>query len=191
MHIDIYYDNQKVTISGKESESDDILISDVNALDAFWGSTESDAWLYTKDFKKTFKALRKKYKYIEAAGGLVKNAEGKYLLMFRRGKWDLPKGKAEKGETTSDTALREVEEETGVKGLTILSEIPSTYHMYAQNGKTILKRTYWYLMETNDASELIPQIEEDIEKVEWLDVTEFSKVYQNTFPTVFEVLKHS
>ena len=104
---------------------------------------------------------------VQAAGGLVKNDSGEYLFIFRRGRWDLPKGKKEGDETPEQTALREVQEECGLNGLKIIRGLPSTYHSFPEKGKNILKHTHWFLMETNQTKVTL-QTEEDIEDYRWL-----------------------
>ncbi|MCC6837555.1 MAG: NUDIX domain-containing protein [Bacteroidia bacterium] len=129
------------------------------------------------------------FKIIEAAGGLVQNNEGKWLFIFRNGKWDLPKGKIEKGEKVKTAAIREVEEECGISKLQIIKELPSTYHTYFMEEKQVLKRTYWFEMSCADTSALVPQIEEGITDVQWLAPTEFKKVKTNTYESILDVLK--
>lgn len=145
----------------------------------------------TKDPKALFKALKHDLKYIKAAGGLVKNNEGKTLFIYRNGKWDLPKGKLEEGETPEIAAIREVEEECGISRLKITKEIPSTYHTYIMNDKLILKRTYWYAMTCADNSTLIPQTEEGITDVKWLNNAEVDLAMQNTYLSIRECVGNS
>jgi 8-oxo-dGTP pyrophosphatase MutT (NUDIX family) len=123
--------------------------------------------LYHKKDDKLLKHLKKKLKVITAAGGLVYNNNKEILFIHRKGRWDLPKGKVDKGETLPEGAIREVEEETGVKGLEIKKFIDTTYHILKRNGKYKLKETHWYEMYTEYDGELIPQVEEDIKKVKW------------------------
>jgi 8-oxo-dGTP pyrophosphatase MutT (NUDIX family) len=104
---------------------------------------------------------------IQAGGGFVVNEEGEVLFIFRRGRWDLPKGKLDEGETIEDCALREVEEETGLKQLSPGRLLLTTYHTYHQDGQHMLKASWWYLMHTS-RQDLKPQTEEDIEKCEWV-----------------------
>ena len=111
------------------------------------------------------------FKIIKAAGGLVLNNRGQVLMIFRRGSWDLPKGKKEGKERRKQTAVREVIEETGLKTVQILRNLPDTYHTYRMSGRRILKVSHWYLMETT-SEKLLPQYEEDIEKAEWVDIGE-------------------
>ncbi len=111
------------------------------------------------------------FKIVPAAGGLVINEKSELLMIFRRGKWDLPKGKMEEGETKKQSALREVIEETGLKKVQLINKLCTTYHIYLDKHKRrVLKPSYWYLMYSSDKI-LIPQIEEDIEKVEWVKPT--------------------
>ena len=111
------------------------------------------------------------FKVIKAGGGLVLNTIGEVLLIFRRGSWDLPKGKKEKGEKRKETAIREVQEETGLNQLTILNSLPDTYHTYRTSKERVIKLSYWYLMETLDMG-LSPQTEEDIEIAKWVNISE-------------------
>jgi ADP-ribose pyrophosphatase YjhB (NUDIX family) len=129
------------------------------------------------------------FRIIEAAGGLVKNEKGEWLFIFRNGKWDLPKGKIEKGEAVKTAAIREVEEECGIGGLSILKELPSTYHTYFLEEKNILKRTYWFEMLCTDTSQLVPQTEEGITEVKWIASAHLKPVYDKTYDSIKEVLK--
>ena len=125
---------------------------------------------------------------IQAAGGLVKNENAKVLFMFRRGKWDLPKGKLDPGESLETCALREVKEETGVRQLELIKFLVVTEHEYEERGRAILKETHWYLMRANGDQVLIPQIEEDITDLRWLGASEIHIVQQNTYPAILDVL---
>jgi 8-oxo-dGTP pyrophosphatase MutT (NUDIX family) len=127
-------------------------------------------------------------KVIEAAGGAVKNSEGKLLLIHRRGKWDLPKGKIDKGETPELAAVREVEEECGISGLKIIRTLSPTYHTYKEGEQLILKKTYWYEMSCSDTKQLVPQTEEGITKCEWRSNDGVAEAMQNTFHSVEEVV---
>ena len=118
-----------------------------------------------KQLKKDFFGL---FKIIRAAGGLVINRKGETLLMFRRGVWDLPKGKIDQNETKREAARREVMEEAGLKSVGIISKLPTTYHIYGKSkGKRILKPTYWYSMYTTN-DDVSPQESEGIEKIVWV-----------------------
>lgn len=145
--------------------------------------------LLTKDPKQTFKELRKKITVIKAAGGLVENEENQYLFIFRRAKWDLPKGKIDEGEKTKKAAVREVEEECGIKVNEVKGKLCKTYHVYTQGGQLILKKTTWYKMKAINQPDLIPQLEEDITDARWLSPNNFEMVNQNTFPLILDVLQ--
>lgn len=130
------------------------------------------------------------FKVIEAAGGLVINKKGEYLFIFRNGKWDLPKGKIEKGEGIKSAAIREVEEECGISKLKIIKELNSTYHTYFIEKKAVLKRTYWFEMLCEDESKLVPQKEEGITEVKWLSTNDLQQVFDNTYDSIKEVLRN-
>jgi 8-oxo-dGTP pyrophosphatase MutT (NUDIX family) len=126
---------------------------------------------------------------ILAAGGLVENEKGDILFMFRRGKWDLPKGKLDPGETLEECALREVEEETGVGQLEMKKFLLQTLHEYEELGKVIQKKTHWFLMTTTSLQSLVPQTEEDITDLRWIAPADFDIVLRNTYPAIVEVLR--
>ena len=139
--------------------------------------------LHSSDVEKLFQDFQANYKIIEAAGGLVFNSANELLMIYRRGSWDLPKGKLDKGETIEAAAVREVQEETGLDKIDLGQGLPTTYHTY-KNGKgtRVLKKTYWFIMKTEE-NELVPQTEEDIEKAVWVNINTFlsqpQKVYGN------------
>lgn len=143
-----------------------------------------------EDYKKSFNDFKTHFKLIKAAGGVVRNKKNELLFIYRLGKWDLPKGKLELNESIEEAAVREVEEECGLNSLTILDSLPDTYHVYENNGLTILKQTYWFSMSTNFVAELTPQLEEGITKVEWLAISEVKeKVFPNTYSSIKSLLK--
>lgn len=129
------------------------------------------------------KQCLKHFRLIKAAGGIVRNPDNKYLLILRNGRWDLPKGKAETGETIATTASREVEEETGVGNLVNDHLICKTYHVYKMFGEWILKQTSWYNMHTSTPSSTptIPQCEEGIEVAEWVNKDEVTKRLSSSY----------
>ncbi len=134
------------------------------------------------------KAFWKKFTLVTAAGGAVWNDRQELLFIHRRGKWDLPKGKLDAGETVETCALREVEEETGVT-TTIRRHLLDTYHTYHESGKHILKPTHWFEMQASGSFETNPQTEEDIHAIEWLPRAGWQKVLDNTFPSIADVLQ--
>jgi 8-oxo-dGTP pyrophosphatase MutT (NUDIX family) len=132
------------------------------------------------------------FKVVEAAGGIVRSSTGKVLVINRRGKWDLPKGKIDDGETIEKTALREVSEETGLQNLTLGKKITDTYHTYLLNGQPVLKKTTWYEM-TYDGDEhaAIPQQEEEITEVLWLIPEDVTMILGNTYLSIIDVLREA
>jgi 8-oxo-dGTP pyrophosphatase MutT (NUDIX family) len=142
------------------------------------------AFLYHPDEKLIMKTLKAKIPVVKAGGGLVYNTKGEVLFIFRNGKWDLPKGGTEKNETMEETAIREVEEETGVTGLKITNKLQKTYHIFKRNGRYKLKVTYWYEMQTDFNG--IPQAQEDegIEKVAWIKPEEIPTVLANSYENI-------
>lgn len=129
------------------------------------------------------------YKLIEAAGGLVSNADCDWLFIHRNGMWDLPKGKLETGESIEECAVREVAEECGIVEPTIIKPLTPTFHTYELNAKRILKKTYWYVMKSDDNSELIPQTEEGISEVKWVTTAEAKELAEHSFGSIQEVIK--
>jgi len=142
------------------------------------------AYLYHPDEKEIMRKLKSKIPVAKAAGGLVYNEKGEALFIFRNGKWDLPKGGVEKGEKRRDGAIREVEEETGVKGLKIIRKLEKTYHVFKRNGRFKLKVTHWYEMKTSYAGVFAPQLEEGIEKVAWLKPKEMKLALGNSYENI-------
>jgi 8-oxo-dGTP pyrophosphatase MutT (NUDIX family) len=121
---------------------------------------------------------------VYAGGGKVFNSAGEVLFIYRNDKWDLPKGKTEKNESIEETAMREVEEETGVNGLSVTKELPTTYHIFKRNGTHKIKVTYWFEMKTSFKGELFPQENEGITKVKWLDKDDAEKALENSYANI-------
>jgi len=137
--------------------------------------------------KDLIKYIKKKFKVIRAAGGVVEK-EGKNLLIYRNGFWDLPKGKMEKNEDIRSCAVREVEEETGVK-VVVQEKICHTWHTYTKNKKYILKKTYWYKMECLDDLKMNPQFGEGIEDVKWMSLSQVRASLYDSFRTIRVVMQ--
>lgn len=142
------------------------------------------AYLYYPDEKEMLKKLKEKIPVQKAGGGLVYNPNGEVLFIFRNGKWDLPKGGIEKGEEIEYTALREVEEETGVSHLLITKKLQKTYHIFKRNGKYKLKITHWFEMTTTFQGTPEPQLEEGIEKVAWLNPAQIQQALKNSYENI-------
>jgi 8-oxo-dGTP pyrophosphatase MutT (NUDIX family) len=134
---------------------------------------------------KDFKSL---YYYIKAGGGLVINPFGKVLLIFRRSVWDLPKGKQDPGESLAETAIREVREETGLTDLKIVEKMGNGYHCYMMSKQRTLKRTRWYLMQSQAPDKLILQKEEGIQDAAWFDPRELPKLTMPMYNNIRDVL---
>jgi 8-oxo-dGTP pyrophosphatase MutT (NUDIX family) len=142
------------------------------------------AILYHPDERLIMKTLKAKIPVVKAGGGLVFNKKGEVLFIFRNGKWDLPKGGTEKNETMEETAMREVEEETGVSGLSIAKKIQKTYHVFKRNGVYKLKQTYWFEMQSTFEGTLEGQTEEGIEKVEWIHPDRIPQLLENSYENI-------
>ena len=141
-------------------------------------------YLYHSKEDKLWYYFLNMFKLIEAAGGLVRNLKtNHFLFIFRNKKWDLPKGRINKNEEVQKAAIREVEEETGVENLSIIKPLNTTFHIFKRNRKHRLKKTFWYLMETDYIGELTPETKEGIEKAIWIEkkliVSLRSEMYQN------------
>jgi 8-oxo-dGTP pyrophosphatase MutT (NUDIX family) len=131
-----------------------------------------------------FDSYKKDKKIIEAAGGLVFNKQQELLMIFRRGFWDLPKGKVDKGETLEQCAVREVMEETGLQHIHLDEFLTTTYHTYHQNGDIILKPSHWFKMVSALNESLVPQTEEDITEIKWVSKTEVQQLKEHMYPTI-------
>lgn len=149
--------------------------------------------IFAEDMEQLRADFLSNFKLIEAAGGCVFNAQNELLVIYRRGSWDLPKGKIDSGETPAQAAVREVEEETGIGEIVLGDFLCHTYHTYRDfKERRILKKTYWYRMQTIQTI-LVPQTEEDIEIAEWVEPTTFLKraqlpVYRSIKEVIEQVL---
>ena len=145
-------------------------------------------FIHAEKPKEIFNLIKKRVKLIRASGGLVKNGQGRYLFIHRLGKWDLPKGKVDEGESMKRAAVREVEEECGIKVDYLGQKIMTTYHAYLMKGDIVVKKTNWYEMGVNKVPKLKPQLEEDITEALWLGKEKFSKIRKNTYPLIEDIL---
>jgi len=132
-------------------------------------------------------------KQIVAAGGLVFNSENKLLMIFRRGVWDLPKGKLDEGESIAQCAVREVEEETGLKNIHLGRLIGITHHEYFDtwSNSDVTKETHWFEMHITDEQQLTPQTEEDISQIEWVAQAAVHERLQDSYKNIAEIVKKS
>jgi ADP-ribose pyrophosphatase YjhB (NUDIX family) len=139
------------------------------------------------DYESVKRFLRSKFKIVRAAGGLVRKKD-KSLMIYRLKKWDLPKGKKEKGEKYKQTAVREIEEECNVK-VKIGKKLCTTWHTYTMNKSAMLKKTRWYIMDIVDDSKMTPSIEEDIEEVRWMNPKEVYHALQDSYKSIAYVFE--
>jgi len=151
--------------------------------------------LFLPSLEDLLKKFMSHFECIEAAGGVILNRDNDVLLIFRRGFWDLPKGKIDAGETVEEAALREVEEETGLKNVQLVSKIyysnwlnEATYHSYPYKDGLALKVSYWYMMRYEGNEIPVPQAEEDIEQAIWVSSEELPSYYAGMFPNIRDVL---
>lgn len=142
------------------------------------------AYLYHPDEKQIMKTLKSKIPVNKAGGGLVYNKKGEILFIFRSGKWDLPKGGTEKGEEIEETAMREVEEETGVNKLRVIKKLQKTYHIFKRNGVYKLKITHWFEMHSEFEGTPVGQLEEGIEKAVWIHPSEIGSILENSYENI-------
>lgn len=203
MYIKIYFDNKPLflcdaideTITPYVHHDDAVFIDELNSHtvksmihEMQVDKVHAGVFLHA-DLDALRKAFYKKFTLVQAGGGLVENEKGEILMIFRRGKWDLPKGKLDKGETLEACALREVEEETGLQHIRLLSPLPVTYHTYHEGSKFILKESYWYHMKAEGTQDLVPQTGEGIEIVKWVNREKARDYFPASFPSVIDVIE--
>lgn len=145
-------------------------------------------YIFHDDMLMVIEEFKACFRVIEAGGGVVFNSRGEFLAIKRNGVWDLPKGKLEKGEDFSGAALREVEEETGLKGLRIKEPLMSTYHSYRLKGKKVLKKTRWFEMEYRGTDLPVLQSVEGITDYKWALAGQTNFIRQNTYGSILDVL---
>ncbi len=149
----------------------------------FYNRTEC-TYLICSNIEECWREFQSIFKIQKAAGGKVLNLKNEVLFIYRFDKWDLPKGKWEKGESIEECAIREVEEECGITNLKIEKNLETTYHIFERNENFILKITYWFLMHTNYSGKLTPQIEEGIEQVQFKNSNETQEALNNSYENI-------
>ena len=197
----IYLEKRSIIICSE----DDSVMSDPNAIRFSMGDgcglhamiglfevsdTLQRIYIPTDDVEDTYRKVCAEFLEVNAGGGLVENRRGDYLLIKRNGLWDLPKGHQDPGEDISVTALREVQEETGIEELELCGLICITDHCYKRNGIWHLKHTWWYRMLDRKPLDLIPQMEEDISKA-GVAKSSLPPFLQNTYPSIVEVFREA
>lgn len=203
MYIKIYFGNKPVFLCNEIDETiheymhhpDAVFVDEITgpAIKSLLHEIVKEEFhagiLWNEDLDKLKKAFFKHFKPVTAAGGLVENEKGEVLLIFRKGKWDLPKGKLDKGETIEQCAVREVEEETGLKDIVLKKLLTITYHTYDEFGKHILKDSHWYNMKVNGKQTIAPQTDEGITDIRWVKKKDVKNYFNNIFPSVKDVLE--
>ena len=186
----IFYKEKPIIISDKKSDLKNSLIinpelfENLDLLKLLTKKRVNSIGIFSNEFEIILNMFKKKYPEIIAAGGKVINNKSEILFIYRNKKWDLPKGKAEKNEIISETALREVEEETGIKNLSIIKPLDKTYHIFKRGGKNYLKSTYWFEMKSDFIGKFKPQKKEDITRVEWIGIENLSSILAKSYANI-------
>jgi 8-oxo-dGTP pyrophosphatase MutT (NUDIX family) len=175
--------NEKNTVVIKDLKKEEI-----SSLIVKMQEDKTKAGIILYNVTDAFNALKKEFTLIQASGGLVYD-QNKILLIYRRGKWDLPKGKLDEGEDLGQCAIREVKEETGLEKVKLEQTLCTTYHTYYEKGQHILKESHWHLMAGSDQEPLTPQTDEDIEKCEWVNISSLSPYMENAPASIIDVIK--
>ena len=188
--LQIFYKEKPIIISDKKSDLKNSLIIEpelVQNLDLLKLLTKkkiNSIGVLSYKYELIINIFKKKFPEIIAAGGKVVNNKSEILFIYRNKKWDLPKGKAEKNEIISETALREVEEETGIKNLSIIKPLDKTYHIFKRGGKNYLKTTYWFEMKSDYNGKFKPQKKEGITRVEWIGIENLSSILPKSYANI-------
>jgi ADP-ribose pyrophosphatase YjhB (NUDIX family) len=178
----ILTDNNNISTKYQKINFDGVSIPEI--VQSIFNNNLEGICLVCNNLNNCWKQFKSYFKIQKAAGGKVLNVNNEVLFIYRFQKWDLPKGKINKGEKKQECAIREVEEECGIENLKIEKKLETTYHIFERKNKTILKVTYWYLMKTDFEGQLIPQTEEDIEKVVFKNTDETEIALKNTYENI-------
>ena len=188
--LQIFYKEKPIIISDKKSDLKNSLIIDLELLEnldfikLLTKKKINSIGVLSNEFEIIINIFKKKFPEIIAAGGKVINNKSEILFIYRNKKWDLPKGKAEKNENIAQTALREVEEETGIKNLSIIKPLKKTYHIFKRGGKNYLKTTYWFEMKSDFNGKFKPQKKEGITRVEWIGTENLSFILPKSYANI-------
>ena len=202
MYINIYFGDKPVILCNEIDKElnemlhhpDAVFVDEISprAIKSMLHEIKKDEFvagvIWHTDLDKLKETFFKNFKIIEAAGGIVQNEKKEILFIYRLGKWDLPKGKIEKGEKEEACALREVMEETGVKNVQLKKKVGETYHVYDEFGKRFLKISHWYHITCSSTQILIPQSMEDITEVKWVKTLDIKEPMRNTYPSIKNIL---
>jgi len=199
----VFFNERILTVSGKRpgfsdaaagQEIEQVLPGSASGfVNHFLKSTVKNLVLFYENEEALWSEVKSYFTVLRAAGGVVRRGE-EILFIYRRGKWDLPKGKTEKGEMPDQTALREVSEECGIKNIKIVRPLPSTWHIYQSpyddsKDKWILKETCWYEMDFFGEEPLIPQADEDIIEICWVEKGNLGGILRNTYPNLEQIIR--
>lgn len=202
MHIKIYFGNEPVILCDEVDKDlneilhhpDAVFVDEISsrAIKSMLHEIVKEEFhagvIWHPNLTKLKTAFFKQFTVIEAAGGIVQNDKKDLLFINRLEKWDLPKGKIEKGEKEEEAAMREVTEETGVTGLQLKKKIGETYHVYDEFGKHFLKVSHWYHMNCPANQVLVPQTAEHITEIKWVPTRDIKTVVENTYPSIRDIL---
>lgn len=202
MHIRIYFGDEPVILCDEIDKNineilhhpDAVFVDEISskAIKSMLHEIKKEEFhagvIWHSDLEKLKQTFFKNFNTIVAAGGIVQNDKKEILFIKRLGKWDLPKGKIEKGEKEELCALREVTEETGVTGLQLKKKIGETYHVYDEFGKHFLKISHWYHLTCSSKQELVPQTEEHITEIKWFSTRDIKEPVSNTYPSIKDIL---
>jgi 8-oxo-dGTP pyrophosphatase MutT (NUDIX family) len=201
----IYFNEKPIRIIQKEKEALWQQVQRPGALPVYYNGVETvrtvidnmksddvqEIWLFCINIDECCNDFKGVFQFVMAGGGLVKNEKDEYLFIFRRGKWDLPKGKLDDMESIEECAVREVVEETGLKAVDLEGHLCDTHHIYLEKGNYVMKESVWFRMNASSMQPLTPQTEEDIHEIVWLDSSHWNTVLNNTYPSIKDVLKQT
>ena len=204
MNIQIYFNNKFIKLSSNDIQNsqnqaikksyllNDNKLNFNKIIDEFLFDPSNDnIKIVSSDLNSLLELFKSKFYYIEAAGGFIEK-DSEFLFIHRQGIWDLPKGKLEKGETIKNAAIRECEEECGIKQLSITKQLSSSFHLYKYKKGFALKQSYWFYMKSDYSKKLTPQIEEDIDEVKWFSKHEIETIIINhTYYTIRDVINEA
>jgi 8-oxo-dGTP pyrophosphatase MutT (NUDIX family) len=204
MNIQIYFNNKFIELSSNDIQNsqnqaikksyllNDNKLNFNKIIDEFLFDPSNDnIKIVSSDLNSLLELFKSKFYYIEAAGGFIEK-DNEFLFIHRQGIWDLPKGKLEKGETIKNAAIRECEEECGIKQLTITKQLSSSFHLYKYTKGFALKQSYWFYMKSDYSKKLTPQLEEDIDEVKWFSKHEIETIIiKHTYYTIRDVINEA
>jgi 8-oxo-dGTP pyrophosphatase MutT (NUDIX family) len=196
----VYFDNRVITLSPEPDRVQKYaLFHKYNVVEELFAQISQFAVnneipslnIYSSDINNLWQVFSSWFTVIEAAGGLIGHPSGRYLFIMRYGRWDLPKGHIEEGETPEACAIREVTEECNIRGHVIEGSLPPSYHTYLFDNKPFMKKTWWFRMSYRGEMIREPQAEEGITRAEWLTPSEIAGIKSNTFQSLLDLLNYT